>query len=156
MGFYVFVNIAFPCNNEDQIVQKVAAKHVERLKNAKEYRERVSLQFLEATASGKTINCAAKGEGCSYAVTGNYTLLDGLVEDLLPFFDDLWGADGPDGMSPIFDFEHVLVMVNPEQSGKMKVAEILSKYHKEDRDCNFRVGDPRVRSYEHDWSVHQC
>jgi hypothetical protein len=147
MGHYVFTSISFPCAG-DVDTARIAKKHIERLEGMPDV-DRVSRDFLNETARGRTVSFGAKSGGCAYAVTGNYTDLDQLVRDLLPFFDDLWQED------LIIDSHHALLMVNHEDQGQIELAEIVSRSHASECAKHPEHTGQRVRWWKTPFSWHQ-
>jgi hypothetical protein len=158
MGYYCYTLISFPVDDQPETKKKlweIANNHLERLKQ-NEDSSSISSGFLCAVAEGNGFNCHHKGSAFAYAAVGNYVNIDQLVKDLLPFFDELWETD----YLHLFHHEHVIIMVNPEQRLKTRIAEIVQKDHMFD-ECaseSLRTGEfygNRVRMYDADWSWHQ-
>ena len=149
MGHYVFTVITCPISayNRELEIGPVAGKHLSRLtekgEDGLEVREEaISLHFLSAISQGRCINSSSKGEGLAYAATGNGTNLDGLVNDLIPIFEELWELE------LLLDFEHVIIMTNAEQTCRTDIAEIVHETHMNDSDCLSKEGvGKRVRLY---------
>lgn len=152
MGWYCYTLISCSANlgnaEADPSLAELARKHIERLKAADG--GHISLRFLDHVAEGRAYACSHKGAAISFAAVGNYVNIDTTVEELMPFFDDLW-ADGH-----LLDFDHVIVMVNQEQALKTEIREIVHSSHAVDSECTApEWAGKRVRSYTAPWSWHQ-
>ncbi len=147
MGHYCYTVISCSVNDAD-FAQKTARSHLQK----KDERQGICTGFLKHVAEGKAYAEASKGSTITYGAVGNYVDIDSTVQELLPFFDDLW-ANEDDGMN---DFDHALIFVNHEQAMKTEVREIVSREHTMDPECIVKGQEgARIRSYEAPWSWHQ-
>lgn len=123
MGYYVHLHVAFACD-ENEGVAKLAQHHLDLLGPDAPIEVHWFLGDL-ANRSGK--NRGPKGGLSLWGIVGNYTNGEEFCEVLRSFWNDLL-REVPGGP---FDFEHVLVFEEREQSGCATAFEII---YDEDRD----------------------
>lgn len=113
MGHYVHLSIVMACNNEDELF-KLAKKHLQ-----KDYKCNESLWYLEYLSEGKGYTCGPKGGLSMWGIVGNYTSAEFFVENLRLFWIELFETEvGP------FNFEHIIVFYEHEQSEQADAIEI--------------------------------
>lgn len=112
MGFYVHLSVIMACDNNEELAE-VAKKYIDTTGC---HEAEWFLQDLSAR-TGK--NPGPKGGLSFWGIVGNYSCADFFVRSLHPFWLELFKTEaGP------FDFEHIIVFYEPEQSEMAEAYEI--------------------------------
>lgn len=116
MGWYVHISVIFACD-ENKGVADLAKKHLENL--GEECHE--AHWFLNNLSKRTGTNDGPKGGLSLWGTVGNHTNAEKFVEALRPFWTELLSSKTDGGP---FDFEHILVFYEPEQSESANAYEI--------------------------------
>ncbi len=125
MGHYVHLSIIMACDKNEPVAE-LAKKHLEKLDACKESR-----WYLEDLSNRKGNNTGPKGGLSMWGIVGNHTCIDKFIEDLTPFFIELYDTQaGP------FQFEHIIIFSEHEQIEQATAHEI--SYNKENKKLNVK------------------
>lgn len=161
MGYDVFTSIMCPVMTTvwDKSVEKhvptpfteIAKKHSKLLAESEEFPQGVCLSFLRDVADGRCIFEASKGNGLCWAAEGNGTNIDFVVDQLLPFFVDLWN------MRAIFWTYGIIITTNGESEGETRVVQLRLPAHVQNmlrfNKQTVRTGDVGLSSFTEEWHV---
>lgn len=125
MAYDVHLSIIMRCDKNDEIAE-LAKKHVETFAEWCEAK-----MYLEDISTRKGHNPGRKGGLSMWGIVGNYTCVDKFIEDLKPFFIEVYQNQvGP------LDFEHIIIFSEPEQSEQATAHEI--SYDEESKKLNIK------------------
>ena len=124
MGFYTHISVVFSCNEKEGIIT-CAKDFLTKNSLDSEDGSREAKWFVEDCATGRGYVCGPKGALYTWGLVGNYTNAEKFVEVLMPFWDQLLGKAKDCG----FDFEHINVFYEPEQSEQAQCYEIYREAH---------------------------
>lgn len=101
----------------------VARTHLDRLTSLQEdpFEARDAKRFLKYVAEGHGVGHGPKGQMLTWGSVGNYSDIDAFVEDLCPFWFDLYAE------AVMFTFDTIVVMMQVEQRVALEIYEISLK-----------------------------
>jgi len=138
MGYYVFFQISWASGTPDKVVS-IAEKHYRelsyewervgwKLEDKRNIGERVTLPrkqpskeaiwFLNDIYHCRGYREGPKGDSWSWSIVGNYLNASQVIEDLIPFFRELYRK------KVLLDFERVIAFCEDEQSRNVKIYQL--------------------------------
>ena len=126
MGFYVHLSVVMSCDKNEPVAD-IAKKYIGTIENCNE-----ADWYLKDLSERTGHNDGPKGGLSLWGIVGNYTSADNFVESLEKFWIELFKTEaGP------FDFEHIIVFSEMEQSEMAQAHEI--SYDEKKNKINVKV-----------------
>lgn len=127
MGHYVHLSVVMACYNNEPVAE-IAKKYVGKMDKCFE-----AEWFIDDLSKRTGINTGPKGGLSFWGIVGNYTCAEHFCDCLRPFWKELFEKENHG--SP-FDFEHIIVFSEHEQSEQAEAHEI--SYNNETKEVEIK------------------